>query len=83
MGFFQMIESAFGLSKKSARILVIGLDNSGKSTIIHHLKPKKVIEIYTTNNLGFTTSTCESLETAADNNGNIIHLQYLFQCTDF
>ena len=42
MGFFQMIEAAFGLSRKSARILVIGLDNSGKSTIIHHLKPKKV-----------------------------------------
>jgi ADP-ribosylation factor-like protein 6 len=42
MGFFQMIEAAFGLSRKSARILVIGLDNSGKSTIIDHLKPKKV-----------------------------------------
>lgn len=37
-----MIEAAFGLSRKSARILVIGLDNSGKSTIIDHLKPKKV-----------------------------------------
>jgi ADP-ribosylation factor-like protein 6 len=44
MGFFQMIEAAFGLSRKSARILVIGLDNSGKSTIIDHLKPKKVSE---------------------------------------
>ena len=42
MGFFQMIEAAFGLTRKSARILVIGLDNSGKSTIIDHLKPKKV-----------------------------------------
>lgn len=39
-----MIEAAFGLTRKSARILVIGLDNSGKSTIIDHLKPKKVRE---------------------------------------
>ena len=61
MGFFQMIESAFGLSKKSARILVIGLDNSGKSTIIHHLKPKKVIEIYATFELENALSTRELL----------------------
>ena len=37
-----MISSAFGLNRKEARILVIGLDNSGKTTLIHHLKPKKV-----------------------------------------
>jgi len=42
MGLFDMISSAFGWSKKEARILVIGLDNSGKTTLIHHLKPKKV-----------------------------------------
>ena len=42
MGLFQMIASAMGLTRHEARILVIGLDNSGKSTLIHHLKPKKV-----------------------------------------
>jgi GTPase SAR1 family protein len=42
MGLFEMISSAFGLNRKEARILVIGLDNSGKTTLIHHLKPKKV-----------------------------------------
>jgi ADP-ribosylation factor-like protein 6 len=42
MGFFKMIATALGMSKKEARILVIGLDNSGKTTLINHLKPKKV-----------------------------------------
>lgn len=41
MGFFKMISNAIGWSKKG-RVLVIGLDNSGKTTLIHHLKPKKV-----------------------------------------
>lgn len=42
MGLFDMISSAFGWSKKEARILVVGLDNSGKTTLINHIKPKKV-----------------------------------------
>lgn len=42
MGLFDMISSALGFTRKEARILVIGLDNSGKTTLIHHIKPKKV-----------------------------------------
>ncbi len=42
MGLFEMISSAFGIGRREARILVIGLDNSGKTTLINHLKPKKV-----------------------------------------
>lgn len=42
MGFFKMIANSIGWSKKAARVLVIGLDNSGKTTLIYHLKPKKV-----------------------------------------
>lgn len=33
---------ALGWVKKNAKIIVVGLDNSGKSTIINFLKPKKV-----------------------------------------
>ena len=47
MGLFDIISDALGFKKREAKILVIGLDNSGKTTLINHLKPKKVcITVY-------------------------------------
>ena len=37
MGLWTMLSRAFG-KKRQAKILVVGLDNSGKSTLIHHMK---------------------------------------------
>lgn len=42
MGLFKQLALALGLSKRECKILVVGLDNSGKTTLINHLKPKKV-----------------------------------------
>lgn len=42
MGLFSRLLQAMGLSKRQIKVLVVGLDNSGKSTIINKLKPKKV-----------------------------------------
>ena len=67
MGLFSLFEAVFG-SKKQARVLVVGLDNSGKTTIINHLKPKKAagpnaeitptvgfqVEEFKKNNINFT-----------------------------
>lgn len=39
--FFKSIGLALGLVKQKAQVLVIGLDNSGKSTLLNHLKPAK------------------------------------------
>ena len=62
-----MLKKALGLSNAEARILVIGLDNSGKTTLINHIKPQKAIatfevtptvgyqvETFTKHNLNFT-----------------------------
>mmetsp|Transcript_14072 Transcript_14072/g.23346 ORF Transcript_14072/g.23346 Transcript_14072/m.23346 type:complete len:187 (+) Transcript_14072:36-596(+) len=66
MGFFKKLSSFFSSSKTPVRILCVGLDNSGKSTIINFLKPKKAtatevvptvgfsVEEFAKNNLTFT-----------------------------
>jgi ADP-ribosylation factor-like protein 6 len=66
MGLFKQLASAFGLLRATVRILVVGLDNSGKTTLINHLKPKKAavtevvptvgfqVEEFAKNNLNFT-----------------------------
>lgn len=46
MGLFKKLASALGMSKAQMRILVVGLDNSGKSTLIDQVKqPSKVSEV--------------------------------------
>jgi GTPase SAR1 family protein len=41
MGLFKLLATALGIKKTQVRIIVVGLDNSGKTTLINHLKPKK------------------------------------------
>ena len=66
MGLFKKFLEALGLSKPQVRVLVVGLDNSGKTTIIHRLKPKSTavdecvptvgfkIESFSKSNINFT-----------------------------
>lgn len=37
-GLLQKISSLFGIKKKSVKVIMIGLNNSGKSTIVGQLK---------------------------------------------
>jgi len=39
MGLFDRLANILGLRKKECNVLVVGLDNSGKSTILNHFKP--------------------------------------------
>lgn len=41
MGFFDRLGRLLGLKKKELNVLCIGLDNSGKTSIINKLKPDK------------------------------------------
>ena len=41
MGFFNKLAQWLGMKKKNANVIVIGLDNSGKSTIVNKLKPEE------------------------------------------
>ena len=48
-----MIARALGFSSHEAKILVVGLDNSGKTTLIFHLKPKKASSLEVVPTVGF------------------------------
>lgn len=41
MGLFKKLRNSFGLGKSKVNIIVVGLDNSGKTTLINKLRPKK------------------------------------------
>ncbi|XP_037093382.1 ADP-ribosylation factor-like protein 6 [Pollicipes pollicipes] len=39
MGLFNVLATALGLRKREVNVIVVGLDNSGKTTILNHFKP--------------------------------------------
>jgi len=53
MGLFKKLASFFSSGKAPVRVLCVGLDNSGKSTIIHFLKPKKAATAEVVPTVGF------------------------------
>ncbi|XP_064472588.1 ADP-ribosylation factor-like protein 6 [Ornithodoros turicata] len=57
MGLFDTLIGFLGLKKKQASVLIVGLDNSGKSTILNHFKPdeQKSVEIVPT--VGFNVDS--------------------------
>lgn len=43
--WFKSILQAIGLWKKEAKLIFLGLDNAGKSTLLHYLKTGKIVQI--------------------------------------
>jgi ADP-ribosylation factor-like protein 6 len=41
MGFWDKLVNLLGFKKREVNILVVGLNNSGKSTVINHFKPEE------------------------------------------
>lgn len=60
MGLFQKLTFFLGIKKKEVNVLVVGLNNSGKSTVINHFKndEDKVSEIVPT--VGFSVEKFQS-----------------------
>ena len=51
------ILQALGLATKPARLIVVGLDNAGKSMLINHLKPARAAAFEVTPTVGFSSET--------------------------
>lgn len=60
MGFFDRLANFLGLKKKECNVLIVGLDNSGKTTLLNHFKPEdqRVGEIVPT--VGFNVEKFKS-----------------------
>ncbi|XP_073719386.1 ADP-ribosylation factor-like protein 6 isoform X1 [Misgurnus anguillicaudatus] len=59
MGLFDKLAGLLGLKKKEVNVLCLGLDNSGKTTIINQLKPTSVchVPVYQSNTLKLCCKT--------------------------
>uniref|UniRef100_A0A7E4VH90 ADP-ribosylation factor-like protein 6 n=1 Tax=Panagrellus redivivus TaxID=6233 RepID=A0A7E4VH90_PANRE len=66
MGFVNLLQNIFGNNPRSVQVLVLGLDNSGKTTVVNHLKnPQQAdqavptvgqnVEKFVSHNLTFNT----------------------------
>lgn len=60
MGLFTKLAFFLGVKKKEVNVLVIGLNNSGKSTVVNHFKNEddRVAEIVPT--VGFSVEKFQS-----------------------
>lgn len=60
MGLFHKLALFLGIKKREVNVLVIGLNNSGKSTVINHFKNEedKIAEIVPT--VGFSVERFQS-----------------------
>ena len=60
MGFLDRLSSMLGLRKKECNVLVVGLDNSGKSTLLNHFKPEEFQNANIVPTVGFNVEKFKS-----------------------
>ena len=63
MGFFQRLFGALGMTSKACKILVVGLDDAGKTTIMNQIMPKKVRANWTCSS---ARGTCDGILSEVD-----------------
>ena len=60
MGFFDKLASFLGLKRCECNVLVVGLDNSGKTTILNHFKPDEQKHLDIVPTVGFNVEKFKS-----------------------
>lgn len=61
MGLFDRLSNWLGLKKREANVLVIGLNNSGKSTLVDKFKPEERRVHHSTPTVGFNVEKFQSV----------------------
>ena len=60
MGFFDKLANMLGLKRCECNVLVVGLDNSGKTTVLNHFKPDEQKHMDIVPTVGFNVEKFES-----------------------
>lgn len=60
MGLFDVLANMLKMKKEQINILVVGLNNSGKSTIVNHFKNPQEKATITVPTVGFTVERFQS-----------------------
>lgn len=64
MGLFRALADWLGVNKKEVNVMVVGLDNSGKTTIINHFKSEETKSHDIVPTVGFTVEKFKSKQLA-------------------
>jgi ADP-ribosylation factor-like protein 6 len=60
MGFFDKLFSFFGFGRREVNVLVVGLNNSGKSTVLNHFKAEDQRSVDIVPTVGFNVEKFSS-----------------------
>ncbi len=60
MGLWDRLAGVLGLRKRECNLLVVGLDNSGKSTVLNHFKPEENQQAEVVPTVGFNVERFKS-----------------------
>ena len=60
MGFFDKLANLLGLKRCECNVLVVGLDNSGKTTVLNHFKPDEQKHLDIVPTVGFNVEKFKS-----------------------
>ena len=60
MGLLDKLTNILGIRKKECNVLVVGLDNSGKSTVLNHFKPEETKNTEIVPTVGFNVEKFKS-----------------------
>jgi GTPase SAR1 family protein len=61
MGFFDKLANVLGLKKKECNVLIVGLDNSGKSTLLNNFKTEEQRQADIVPTVGFNVEKFKSM----------------------
>lgn len=75
MGLFDALAGMLKLKKEQVNILVVGLNNSGKSTIVNHFKNPDERSTISVPTVGFTVERFQSRWHATNTRNNVLKIR--------